>query len=157
MDKVSILINIQFKSNFWLQNPTHQKHRRFDSYPADHMPEQLNWLERAVHTRKVVSSILTSGTSHIVGIMTITQPSDTRKDEICTVVRADMYSAATRDRLVRLQYRAPKFDFIIKIIYNKYTISKEKRYASLAQSGLRATGFYPVCRRFKSFKGRQIL
>lgn len=44
-----------------------------------------------------------------------------------------MCSAATRDRLVRLQYRAPKFDFIIKIIYNKYTISKEKRYAGLAQ------------------------
>ena len=66
--------------------------------------------------------------------MTITQPSDTRKDEICTMVRADMYSAATRDRLVRLQYRAPKkFDFIIKIIYNKYIISKEKRYAGLAQ------------------------
>lgn len=44
-----------------------------------------------------------------------------------------MCSAATRDRLVRLQYRAPKFDFIIKIIYNKYTILKEKRYAGLAQ------------------------
>lgn len=49
-----------------------------------------------------------------------------------------------------------KFDFIIKIIYNKYTISKEKRYASLAQSGLRATGFYPVCRRFESFKGAHL-
>ena len=44
-----------------------------------------------------------------------------------------------------------KFDFIIKIIYNKYTISKEKRYAALVQmverhlAKVKATGSIPVC------------